>query len=252
MTEQTGNNKPNEAEGLAFPLSGNEKLIEDAANERYPDIEANPKTFPTGWSREQERNAFIAGAVFEKALTPTDDEREALDWALRYARRYWQHGGEPESQRALSVLASALRRSEVPEPTGDEREALGIMILRVADEEKPVWEAGLDAIVDAVAGFRSGEVLVEGSWFKRDDLPTVLGNFMRSSNEYARQAKELHVALTELRSLEPQGEPSDARAKVIDALVMTRLSDFAGTDMGVIEQAADAVLAALRAAGGVR
>lgn len=49
-----------------------------------------------------------------------------------------------------------------------------------------------------------------------------------------------------------QGEPSDARAKVIDALVMTRLSDFAGTDMGVIEQAADAVLAALRAAGGVR
>ena len=23
MTEQTGNNKPNEAEGLAFPLSGN-------------------------------------------------------------------------------------------------------------------------------------------------------------------------------------------------------------------------------------
>lgn len=28
MTEQTGNNKPNEAEGLAFPLSGNEKLID--------------------------------------------------------------------------------------------------------------------------------------------------------------------------------------------------------------------------------
>ncbi|AHL18541.1 hypothetical protein ISF9_071 [Microbacterium phage vB_MoxS-ISF9] len=46
-----------------------------------------------------------------------------------------------------------------------------------------------------------------------------------------------------------QGDPSDARAKVIDALVMTRLSDFAGADMGVIEQAADAVLAALRAAG---
>ena len=25
MTEQTGNNKPNDAEGLAFPLSGNER-----------------------------------------------------------------------------------------------------------------------------------------------------------------------------------------------------------------------------------
>ena len=31
MTEQTGNSKPNEAEGLAFPLSGNEKLIEETA-----------------------------------------------------------------------------------------------------------------------------------------------------------------------------------------------------------------------------
>lgn len=31
MTEQTGNNKPNDADGLAFPLSGNEKLIDEAA-----------------------------------------------------------------------------------------------------------------------------------------------------------------------------------------------------------------------------
>ena len=31
MTVQTCNNKPNEAEGLAFPLSGNEKLIDALA-----------------------------------------------------------------------------------------------------------------------------------------------------------------------------------------------------------------------------
>src|SRR5690554_5800776 len=35
------------------------------------------------------------------------------------------------------------------------------------------------------------------------------------------------------------------RDAVIDALVMTRLSDHAGTDMQLIEQASDAVLAAL-------
>lgn len=59
-----------------------EALIEKAAYERYPDIEADPPgtsaedaRFPTGWSREQERSAFIAGAVFERAHTPTDDER---------------------------------------------------------------------------------------------------------------------------------------------------------------------------------
>lgn len=44
-----------------------EALIEEAAYERYPDIEANPETFPTGWSRESERNAFIAGVMFEQA-----------------------------------------------------------------------------------------------------------------------------------------------------------------------------------------
>lgn len=43
--------------------------------------------------------------------------------------------------------------------------------------------------------------------------------------------------------------PSAARERVIDALVMTRLSDFAGTDTRVIEQAADAVLAVLPHAG---
>ncbi|MFE7198496.1 hypothetical protein [Microbacterium oxydans] len=58
--------------------------------------------------RDAARQVLDALEAAEAALTPTDDEREALDWALTYTRRYWQHGGEPESQRALSVLASAL------------------------------------------------------------------------------------------------------------------------------------------------
>ncbi|WP_336991055.1 hypothetical protein [Leucobacter sp. VD1] len=39
----------------------------------------------------------------------------------------------------------------------------------------------------------------------------------------------------------------DAREKLIDVLVMTDLSDYAGTDMGMIHAAADAILAALPA-----
>lgn len=80
MTGQTGNNKPNEAEGLAFPISGNEKLIEEAAK-AMADGEHNV----LGWRGHSEderewyrKDAAIALAVFEKALTPTDDEREAV------------------------------------------------------------------------------------------------------------------------------------------------------------------------------
>ncbi|MFF1540472.1 hypothetical protein ACFVWL_10350 [Microbacterium sp. NPDC058269] len=115
MTEQTGNNKPNEAEGLAFPLSGNEKLIKEA-EQRYPDIEANPETFPTGWSREQERNAFIAGVVFEKALTPTDDEQEALSQIIKDVSANTPGDLIPQFRRDLivsKILAADFRRTEL-------------------------------------------------------------------------------------------------------------------------------------------
>lgn len=39
----------------------------------------------------------------------------------------------------------------------------------------------------------------------------------------------------------------DAREQLIDVLVMTDLSDYAGTDMGMINAAADAILAAFPA-----
>ena len=41
-----------------------------------------------------------------------------------------------------------------------------------------------------------------------------------------------------------QGEPNDDREALIDKIVMTDLSDFAGTDMSMINAAADAILAA--------
>ncbi|RBO72826.1 hypothetical protein [Microbacterium sp. H6] len=80
MTEQTGNNKPNDAEGLAFPLSGNEKLIEEAAR-KWIDNLLGGNGFGSGYtSDELDTWATELVAVFEKALTPTDDEREALDY----------------------------------------------------------------------------------------------------------------------------------------------------------------------------
>lgn len=44
------------------------------------------------------------------------------------------------------------------------------------------------------------EVLVEGSWFHPADLPKILGNFMRASDEYARDAKDAWIELEQLRA----------------------------------------------------
>lgn len=56
------------------------------------------------------------------------------------------------------------------------------------------------------------EVLVEGSYFKRDDLPTILGNYMRAAEGYARDAKEYAVALVQAR------EERDALRAQLDSM----------------------------------
>ncbi|MFF2631985.1 histone-like nucleoid-structuring protein Lsr2 [Microbacterium sp. NPDC058021] len=45
---------------------------------------------------------------------------------------------------------------------------------------------------------RFDEVLVEGSWFKRAELPTILGNYMRTAEDFARQVKDITIAGAEL------------------------------------------------------
>lgn len=40
--------------------------------------------------------------------TAPDPVIGTVAWALDYARRYWQHGNEPESQAALTVLAHVM------------------------------------------------------------------------------------------------------------------------------------------------
>lgn len=131
MTEQTGNNKPNEAEGLAFPLSGNEKLIESVRD--WPTI--TRMSHSTQLEKLVElRDALEAAG---KAHTPTDDERAIFE---AIADRLGEHSqarnfeiadsGEYETKLTgtidVEVLAEWLvptvagfRRSEVPEPSAE-------------------------------------------------------------------------------------------------------------------------------------
>jgi hypothetical protein len=45
-----------------------------------------------------------------------------------------------------------------------------------------------------------GEVLVEDSWFKVDDLPDILGNFMRAAADHGREAKKHAMEVQRLRA----------------------------------------------------
>ena len=85
MTEQTGNNKPNEAEALAFPLSGNEKLIEEAAKaihdvamREYPGMPADIY----GWDvqKDRDRDVYLleARAALAVLPEPSTDDRDPI------------------------------------------------------------------------------------------------------------------------------------------------------------------------------
>lgn len=106
--------------GIIAALAVFEKAHTPTDNEREARLEyvidaAVPVSeFPSWRFRYSRRIADAVRAAGFRRSEPTDDERRHIDWALAYAQRYWQHGGEPESQRALSVLASVVRRSEVP------------------------------------------------------------------------------------------------------------------------------------------
>lgn len=129
MTEQTGNNKPNEAEGLAFPLSGNEKLIEEAAK-AMADGEHNV----LGWRGHSEdgrewyrKEAAIALAVFEKALTPTGaTEHEPTQRTSNFGWAIW-HLTKAKAAQSLeeaqmhAVAASARAQLQVAAEMGATR-----------------------------------------------------------------------------------------------------------------------------------
>ena len=84
-------------------------------------------------------------------------------------------------------------------------------------------------------------VLVEGSWFEQADLPEVLGNFMRSANRYASDAKEMTV-----RAMAAESALSTARA---DALIDAALiAEAIARQSLMCKGVADEIAAAIRAA----
>jgi len=58
-----------------------------------------------------------------------------------------------------------------------------------------------------------GEVLVEDSWFKVDDLPDILGNFMRASAEHGREAKRYAMEIARLRAALGETGGTDAELR---------------------------------------
>ena len=108
-----------------------------------------------------------------------------------------------------------------------------------------------------------GSVVVEGDHTTPDEgsflgITTIPGVFHRFPDGwyvvagYGERAPEEILPATVLHdpsapapapSVVPEAAPSATRDEVADVLVMTRLSDYAGTDMAVIDHAADALLA---------
>ena len=118
-------------------MTDNEKLIEEAAEAMLDaarellGVETIGER-PREMTREYARRAF---AVFEKAHTPTGDEREAQGW-----REAAMYDGDAQTQDDFMTgwrTADRLRRSEVPEPLfPDQSIAEAVEIMREAETHR--------------------------------------------------------------------------------------------------------------------
>ena len=192
-----------------------------------------------GYMGDEQFTAYVrtlaetAAEVFEKVLTPTDDER---GWA-EY-RDATPGNNTPEQRRAFFA---ALGRSEVPEPSGDEREAVR---LRAALED--VWStiqrdvrvlANLDPaelggiVARALESSRSEvpEPSADRGWSHPEAMysPEIFMEIQGLLNE--AQGSPMHaLRLAVSRQMsEPQGEPSDAW---IDRQASTIITERHGSD----------------------
>lgn len=110
----------------------NEKLIEEAAKAIFAEEQCDrhqrrdAESVTENWETrladadQSEYRSFAraALAVFEKALTPTDDEREALSQIIKDVSANTPGDLIPQFRRDLivsKILAAGFRRSEVPE-----------------------------------------------------------------------------------------------------------------------------------------
>lgn len=69
------------------------------------DFPRNGWVLSLGDSPDVER-AFVPAWIEDESAPAPDTVPEEVQYALDYARHYWHHGQEPQTQRALHVLAS--------------------------------------------------------------------------------------------------------------------------------------------------
>ena len=210
MTEQTGNNKPNDAEALAFPLSGNEKLIEetakaihDVAMREYPGMPADIY----GWDvqKDHDRDVYLlearaALAVFEKAHTTTPPD----GWFYMGS-----HVGAPwlnlEFSEEMDETGLPLWERPVQHtPTDDEREDMIAFLLRDHNfEESPWGRTYTDA--EIANALRRSEVPEPSAEPKHDESCAEWCNHCQACGEGIRYGSRCR----EHYQNQPQGEPSD-------------------------------------------
>lgn len=227
MSEQNGNSKPNEAEGLAFPLPDNEKLIEEAAKaihdvamREYPGMPADIY----GWDvqKDHDRDVYLlearaALAVFEKAHTTTPPD----GWFYMGS-----HVGAPwlnlEFSEEMDETGLPLWERPVQHtPTDDEPEALRIAELDARQaayrKEREDWFVDHEAEPEIAtnAFFRGWDAAVGGGFRRAEVVPepsTCLIEHPITGTRCSLPAEPRHAHVCDLPA-EPQGEPSDAQAE---------------------------------------
>ncbi|WP_405490406.1 hypothetical protein [Nocardia sp. NBC_00511] len=128
------------------------------------------------------------------------------------ARGYVVHVRRAEGPSPHTLRCDAEARAEAAEA-------------RIAELEQRVNELAAQRNPD-------DEVLVEGSWFHPADLPRILGNYMRGSDEDARKWKDaavaLHTANARIAELEQVTQYATARAVAAESKLDAERAEYAG------------------------
>lgn len=184
-------------------MTDNEKLIEEAARAILASEGIGPEEDGTYWGEATWPNAVkdarTAFAVFERAHTPTDDEREALERVLLTS---FDYADIDPSVRELSdaILAAGFRRSVVPEPSAEVDE------LR---EQIEKLEADLGQQIDRTEELHN--IADRLSW-------AIAPMSEVGEHSSANDPWENAIEYAESRVwAEPQGEPSDAQKSADEA-----------------------------------
>lgn len=269
-----------------FEAAERERLIAEAATAILASEGIEPQEDGTYWGDNTWPNAVkdagTALAVFEKAHTPTDDEREALialklaSFSKRMSDGYPSIIMRTNEEAADLVLAAGFRRSEVPEPNADVAQVLSWIdrTLGLPMYQTPALTDYADAVVTTLTTVRkmlNGTTRPDASWRTAEphgepssevpepsaeerDLIDTANQMRRQTSSgikpgsliglWLRTASALEARIK--RPSEPQGEPSDAQ---VEAALIAHLGyDPAPAGFPFKDDEKDQMRAALRAA----